>query len=162
MYALSELWLALSCLMNVEKKLNRRKFIILVHLSFALQTNYSPPAPYKDGQRWQITLEQDIDISINLDAASKMPGEIDLKLSKTDYQYTNSFIVQYCPIIIVRISAPYHIWYKISIFCRFECHLEIRNMCCAFGLDNTFLKTSIVPLTYLWLINDISCACHQY
>ena len=114
MYALSELWLALSCLMNVEKKLNRRKFIILVHLSFALQTNYSPPAPYKDGQRWQITLEQDIDISINLDAASKMPGEIDLKLSKTDYQYTNSFIVQYCPIIIVRISAPipYPIWYK--------------------------------------------------
>ena len=100
MYALSELWLALSCLMNVEKKLNRRKFIILVHLSFALQTNYSPSAPYKDGQRWQITLEQDIDISINLDAASKMPGEIDLKLSKTDYQYTNSFIVQYCPIII--------------------------------------------------------------
>ena len=122
MYALSELWLALSCLMNVEKKLNRRKFIILVHLSFALQTNYSPPAPYKDGQRWQITLEQDIDISINLDAASKMPGEIDLKLSKTDYQYTNSFIVQYCPIIIyvisefwswiVQISAPYPIWYK--------------------------------------------------
>ena len=104
MYALSELWLALSCLMNVEKKLNRRKFIILVHLSFALQTNYSPPAPYKDGQRWQITLEQDIDISINLDAASKMPGEIDLKLSKTDYQYTNSFIVQYCPIIIYVIS----------------------------------------------------------
>ena len=92
MYALSELWLALSCLMNVEKKLNRRKFIILVHLSFALQTNYSPPAPYKDGQRWQITLEQDIDISINLDAASKMPGEIDLKLSKTDYRYTNSLI----------------------------------------------------------------------
>ena len=83
-----------------RKTLNRRKFIILVHLSFALQTNYSPPAPYKDGQRWQITLEQDIDISINLDAASKMPGEIDLKLSKTDYQYTNSFIVQYCPIII--------------------------------------------------------------
>ena len=98
MYALSELWLALSCLMNVEKKLNRRKFIILVHLSFALQTNYSPPAPYKDGQRWQITLEQDIDISINLDAASKLPGKIDLKSSKTDYQYTNSFIVQYCPI----------------------------------------------------------------
>ena len=143
--------------MNVEKKLNRRKFIILVHLSFALQTNYSPPAPYKDGQRWQITLEQDIDISINLDAASKMPGEIDLKLSKTDYQYTNSFIVQYCPIIIVRISAS--IPYPISFF---EGHLEVRNMCCAFGLDNNFLKTSIVPLTYLWLINDISCACHQY
>ena len=111
MYALSELWLALSCLMNVGKKLNRRKFIILVHLSFALQTNYSPPAPYKDGQRWQITLEQDIDISINLDAASKMPGEIDLKLSKTDYQYTNSFIVQYCPIVIY-VTIPYPIWYK--------------------------------------------------
>ena len=50
--------------------------------------------------------KQDIDISINLDAASKMLGQIDLKLSKTDDQYTNSFIAQYCHIIIVRISAP--------------------------------------------------------
>ena len=59
--------------------------------------------------------EQDIDISINLDAASKMLVEVDLRLSKTNYKYTNILIVLFGT--------------RISIFRRFESHLLVIIMC---------------------------------
>ena len=62
--------------------------------------------------------EQDIDISINLDAASKMLGEVDLRLSKTNYQYTNLLFVLH-----ILFST------QISIFRRFENHLLVIIIC---------------------------------